>query len=261
MTDRLLELERVAAGYDGSAVVRDIDLSVAPGEIVALLGPNGAGKTTLLRTISGIVRPLAGRGVVVGLDLGGVAPHRLARHGLVHVAEGRSVFAGLTVAEHFRLRSARSQIDADLAYRHFPELRELRDRKAGLLSGGEQQMLALGCAMARGPRLLMVDELSLGLAPAIVGRLLPVIRNFVKDAGVGLLMVEQHVAHALDIADRAIALSHGEIKLAGKAADLRDNSSILVESYLGDVPAAVPTSASAAQCASTAGVASRSVSP
>ena len=239
MTDLRLELSQVTAGYDGAPVVRGIDLRVAGGEIVALLGPNGAGKTTILRTVSGLVRPLAGSVKVLGADASRLSPYRIARRGVAHVAEGRSVFFGLTVAEHFRLGRRGERLDQEHAYEYFPALRDLRDRRVGLLSGGEQQMLALAYALARRPKLLLVDELSLGLAPIIVERMLPVVRRYATETGAGVLLVEQHVELALEVADRGIALSHGDILVEREASTLRHDRKLLVSSYLGQAEGAL----------------------
>jgi branched-chain amino acid transport system ATP-binding protein len=234
MSDPVLSIERLVAGYDGAPVVRDLELTVGAGEVVALLGPNGAGKTTTLRAISGIVRPLRGRIVYAGADTRGVAPERLARRGVAHVPEGRGLFFGLTVAEHFRLGYRGERLDAEQAYEYFPALGELRNRRAGLLSGGEQQMLAVARALARHPRLLLLDELSLGLAPVIVERLLPVVRRYADESGCAVVLVEQHVQLALEIADRGYVLSHGEVVLHRSAQDLRADEQLLVASYLGE---------------------------
>jgi ABC-type branched-subunit amino acid transport system ATPase component len=238
VSDPVLAIEGLAAGYDGAAVVRDLDLTVGAGEVVALLGPNGAGKTTTLKAISGIVRPLGGRIVYAGADTRGVAPERLARQGVAHVPEGRGLFFGLTVAEHFRLGHRGERLDAEQAYRYFPALGELRARAAGLLSGGEQQMLAVARALVRRPRLLLLDELSLGLAPVIVERLLPVVRQYATESGCAVLLVDQHVQLALEIADRGYVLSHGEVVLSRTAQELRADEQLLVASYLGERRAA-----------------------
>ena len=230
----VLELDGLTSGYNGSAVLRDISLTVRPGEVVALLGANGAGKTTTLLTISGIVKPMAGRVAFNGADLKGTSPDGRARIGVAHVPEGRGVFFGLTVAEHFRLAHRGETLDMAAAFRYFPALESLTSRRAGLLSGGEQQQLALGRALARKPKLLMIDELSLGLAPIIVERLLPVVRNYAKDSGCGVLLVEQHVELALTVADRGYVLSHGEITTYGDAATLKANPDLVLSSYLGE---------------------------
>jgi branched-chain amino acid transport system ATP-binding protein len=229
-----LQIEGLTAGYDQAAVIRDVSIDVGPGEVVALLGANGAGKTTTLRVISGIVKPLAGRVSLDGEDLARLSPTDRARRGIAHVPEGRGIFFGLTVAEHFRLGSRGEQPGAELAYEYFPKLHELRDRRTGLLSGGEQQMLAIGRALACRPRVLLLDELSLGLAPVIVESLLPIVRDYARESRCAVLLVEQHVHLALEVADRGYVLSHGEIVLHREADTLRHDHQLLVASYLGE---------------------------
>ena len=234
MSETVLAIDQLTTGYEDAAVIRGLDLTVGHGEVVALLGANGAGKTTTLRAISGIVHPMAGRIEFAGRDLAGVSISRRARLGIAHVPETRGLFFGLTVAEHFRLGHRGERLDADAAYRYFPALAELRERRCGLLSGGEQQMLAVARALARHPKLLLLDELSLGLAPVIVERLLPVVREYAADTACGVLLVEQHIQLALTIADRGYVLSHGEIVLHDRAEALRRNRDLLMASYFGE---------------------------
>jgi ABC-type branched-subunit amino acid transport system ATPase component len=229
-----LEISELSAGYDNVPVVRGLSLVARAGEVVALMGANGAGKTTTLRAISGLVTTTSGTVKLEGADLDGVSPTARARAGIAHVPEGRGIFYGLTVGEHFRigLRPTRQQLDDVLNY--FPALNELQSRRAGLLSGGEQQMLAIACALIQSPKLLLLDELSLGLAPVIVERLLPVVRDLATNHNVAVILVEQHVRLGLEIADRAYVLAHGDLTASGTAEELRNNSDRLVASYLGE---------------------------
>jgi branched-chain amino acid transport system ATP-binding protein len=237
--DALIEVRGLSAGYGGVAVVRGLDLYVGRGEVVALMGANGAGKTTALSAISGLVRCLDGSVRVCGDEVPFGAPHKVASRGLAHVPEDRALFFQLTVAENLRLglrggrRDQRDGLDRALSL--LPELRRLMDRRAGLLSGGEQQMLAVGRALAGSPKVLMIDEMSLGLAPLVVERLLPVIRRIADETGTAVLFVEQHIHLALAIADRAYVLSHGECVLRGSSAEVAARSGMLESSYLGEV--------------------------
>jgi branched-chain amino acid transport system ATP-binding protein len=233
----VLELEDLSAGYDNIPVVRGLSMTVAAGEVVALMGANGAGKTTTLRAISGLVKVMSGEVRLGGASLAGVSPTARAQSGIAHVPEGRGIFFGLTVAEHFRLGMRPTRAMLDEVFSHFPALRPLQDRRAGLLSGGEQQMLAIACALLHRPKLLLLDELSLGLAPVVVERLLPIVRNIADTSGAAVVLVEQHVRLGLEVADRAYVLAHGDVTASGSAAELRSNTDRLVASYLGDVGA------------------------
>ena len=244
-----LVVRDLSAGYRGVPVVRELNLEVRPGEVVALLGPNGAGKTTTLETIAGLNQPISGTIELSGQKVGGTPAHLLAGRGLALVPEGRVLFPGLTVREHLRLAGGRggpggpAKGSASKGGREeellemLPELRKCLGRKAALLSGGEQQMLALGRALVTRPRLLLVDEMSLGLAPVIVDRLIPVLRRAADELGSSVLFVEQHVALALEVADRAYVLTHGRIGLEGPAAELRERRELLAASYLGETAA------------------------
>jgi branched-chain amino acid transport system ATP-binding protein len=226
MSTVALQASGLDAGYGRVAVIRGVDLEVRVGEVVALLGPNGAGKTTTVRALAGLLPAMAGEVRLHGRAVR--APlHVRARQGLSLVTERRAVIRSLTVLENLRVARA----DVIEAFRIFPQLAEHRGRKAGLLSGGQQQMLALARALARRPRVLLVDELSLGLAPMIVGGLLDAVRSAADD-GTAVLLVEQHVAKALRIADRASVLRRGRIVLEGPAADFRGHTADIALAYM-----------------------------
>ncbi|HEY2651493.1 MAG TPA: ATP-binding cassette domain-containing protein [Solirubrobacteraceae bacterium] len=229
-----MEIHGLSAGYGGTEVIRGLSLAVGAGEVVALLGPNGAGKSTTLRAVSGLVRASAGSIMLDGIDIVGKRPSEIARLGVAHVAESHAVFSGLTVDEHFRTRPRGEQLDIELAWELFPALKKLRSRRVGTLSGGERQMLALARALTRRPGLLLLDELSLGLAPVVVERLLPIVADVATQNECGVVLVEQHVDLGLEIADRGYVLAHGELVLKGDAEHLRTNRALLAASYLGE---------------------------
>ena len=248
----LLEVEGLRAGYGRLPVIFGIDLTVSEGEIVALLGLNGAGKTTTLRAISGMIPALGGRVSFGGEDVTGQSAERIARRGLVHVPEGRGIFPNLRVDESLRLAAALAKLDGaeasrrvEEAYATFPSLERRRTQAAGTLSGGEQQMLALARALIWRPRLLMVDEMSQGLAPAIVDQLFEIVGAF-RDNGTALILVEQFVTRALAVADRAYVVEKGEIGYSGTAAALAADEEFVRSSYLGDTAEPVPVGAPAA---------------
>jgi branched-chain amino acid transport system ATP-binding protein len=231
-----IRIEGLVAGHDGVPAVRDLDLHVEEGELVALLGPNGAGKSTTLWTVAGVLPIISGTIEVLGQTVRGKSAHALARRGLALVPEDRGLFYQLTASENLWLhRHRRSSITPSLIFEYFPTLEQIVGRRAGLLSGGEQQMLALGCALIAQPRVLMIDEMSLGLAPIIVERLLPVVRRVADETGMAVLLVEQHVQAALGVVDRGYVLSHGRLMMEGTAAELLGSVELLEASYLGDV--------------------------
>jgi branched-chain amino acid transport system ATP-binding protein len=230
----VLDVRKLCCGYGASVVVRDLDLHVGAGEVVALLGANGAGKTTTLLTLAGVLPAMAGEVVALGERVEHWPAPRLARHGVVLLPDDRGLFPKLTVRENMALANARRGQTSD-ALDVFPELKDRLGTPAGLLSGGQQQMLAIARALARRPRLLMIDELSFGLSPVAVQRLAPIVRNVADETGAGVLLVEQHVHLGLSVADRAYVLSHGALALSGPASALRDDAALLHESYLGAV--------------------------
>jgi branched-chain amino acid transport system ATP-binding protein len=233
----MLELHQVTAGYGAFTALWDVSLRVAQGEAVAVVGPNGAGKTTLLRAISGLIAPRAGRIAFEGAELAGHPAYEIVAHGIAHVPEGRRLFPQLTVAENLKmgafLPSARAHFRESLerVYALFPVLAERPTQRAGSLSGGEQQMLAVGRALMSRPKLILFDEPSMGLAPVMVLRLFDLIRR-VREEGYTILVVEQNVRQVLKLVDRAYLLEVGRIKIEGRAADLAEQDFVR-QAYVG----------------------------
>ena len=233
----MLELHQVTAGYGAFTALWEVSLRVAQGEAVAVVGPNGAGKTTLLRAISGLIAPRAGRIAFEGAELAGRPAYEIVAHGIAHVPEGRRLFPQLTVAENLKmgafLPSARAHFRESLerVYALFPVLAERPTQRAGSLSGGEQQMLAVGRALMSRPKLILFDEPSMGLAPVMVLRLFDLISR-VREVGFTILIVEQNVRQVLKLVDRAYLLEVGRIKIEGRAADLAEQDFIR-QAYVG----------------------------
>jgi branched-chain amino acid transport system ATP-binding protein len=236
MSTPLIRTIDLVAGYGQSKVVRDLNITVNAGEVVCLLGANGAGKSTSLLTIAGAIPSLGGEVEVLGEKVVSGRAHQVARRGLSIVPEGRGLFYRLTTAENLRLRRHRqSTVSVEEVLELFPALRPLMNRRSALLSGGEQQMLALAGALLSDPKVVMIDEMSLGLAPIIVEQLLPIVRRIADERNVGVLLVEQHVSAALSISDRGYVLAHGRVTAEGNAEQLRKDAKMLEDSYLGDL--------------------------
>ncbi len=233
----LLELHDLHVAYGAIDAVRGVSFQVEQGRIVTLIGANGAGKSTTLRTISGLLRPKQGEIVFDGQPIHGLPPHKIVGRGVVHVPEGRGIFANLTVAENLDLgaypRRDQRQVraDRDRALELFPRLRERLQQNAGTLSGGEQQMLAIARALVSGPRLLLMDEPSLGLAPQVMQTIFRVIRD-INALGTTILLVEQNAHMALQVAHEAYVLETGELAMHGPAADLARSDEVR-KAYLG----------------------------
>ena len=228
----MLELRGVTAGYGSHTVLRDVDLVVPDHSVVALLGPNGAGKTTLLRVASGLLRPSAGHLLVDGQDATGWASHQLAGAGVCHVPEGRGIFRALSVRDNLRLQ-ANPAVDIDpiqAASEAFPRLGERLDQRAGTMSGGEQQMLALAHSYLAGSRTVLLDEVSMGLAPKIIDEIFEYLRRLAAQ-GAALLLVEQYVGRALELADFVYILNKGRVQFVGESDELGEEQ--ILASYLG----------------------------
>ena len=231
----MLEVKGLVAGYD-TAILHGLDLAIAAGEVVAVLGANGVGKTTLNRALSGLLKPIAGSIIFDGQDITGTAPSAIVAAGLIHVPEGRRVFPNMSVEDNLRLgsyRRGRSHRVANFArvYALFPRLHERRNQHAGTLSGGEQQMLAIGRGLMGEPRLLVLDEPSLGLSPKLVEGMFALIAD-IASQGLAVLLVEQNVVQSLELAQRAYVMENGRITLSGPSAELMANPA-LQNTYLG----------------------------
>ncbi len=230
----LLQVNSLTTGHNGVAVVHDVNLMVERGEVVALLGANGAGKTTLLHTIAGLLPTINGTVFFNDQPVTGLSTHQIVRQGLSLLPENRGIFYQLTVAENLRLYKRQGgAVKVEEVFEYFPALKPLVERKAGLLSGGEQQMLSLGCRFIADPKLMLIDEMSLGLAPIIFQRMLPVLTQFAADRGVGVLLVEQHVHLALKSSSRAYVLNRGELTFSGTANALQNQRQFLESNYMG----------------------------
>jgi len=230
----LLRLRNVDARYGRFVALSNVSLIVPEGAVVALLGPNGAGKSTMLRTISGMLPAAAGRIEFAGRRIDRLPDHRIAKLGLAHIPEGRGIFPGLTVRENLlmaRYAASNGQERLGRVFELFPVLERRRSQTAGTLSGGEQQMLSMARAVITNPRMLMIDELSLGLAPRLVSQLFDDVAA-IRDSGTTILLVEQYVRHALKLADIVVILHKGKVRFIGEPGEL-EHDETLVESYLG----------------------------
>jgi branched-chain amino acid transport system ATP-binding protein len=233
----MLELTGVRAGYGSFQALFDVALEVRAGEAVGVIGPNGAGKTTLMRVISGLIRPTAGTIAMEGVDLLATPPHRIVEVGIAHVPESRRLFPRMTVEDNLKMGGfapaarAKFRQRLEIVYELFPRLRERSRQLAGSMSGGEQQMCAIGRALMSEPKLLLLDEPSAGLAPVVVDQVFALLRK-IRAGGVTVLIVEQNVQQVLRVVDRAYLLKAGSIRAAGAAADLLASAS-LREAYLG----------------------------
>ena len=236
----LLECRGLDAGYlKGRPVVRGFDLALQPGQVTALLGPNGAGKTTVLLTVAGLQPSLGGEVLLEGAALSKGNARSAASKGVILVPDDRALFTGLTTRDNLALCRRRGGTTIDQVMEYFPALQKRFKVEAGKLSGGEQQMLAVGRALMLDPRVLLIDEMSMGLAPVIVEDLLPIVRRVATETNAAVVLVEQHVRLVLGVSDHAVVLAHGATVLDRPAAELRADPGVLERAYLGDAPAPV----------------------
>ncbi|GAA3512841.1 ABC transporter ATP-binding protein [Aeromicrobium panaciterrae] len=231
--DDMFVCSGLGAGYGSIEVVRRFDLTAAGGSVVAILGPNGAGKTTLLNTLAGLLPALHGSVSVAGQTVKNGRPADASDAGIVLVPDDRALFTALTVEDNLLAARGRHGTTVDSAFDRFPALATRRKLTAGNLSGGEQQMLAVARALMQEPRVLLLDEMTMGLAPIIVEELMPTVRRVAEDTGAVVVLVEQHVHLALEVADRALVLVHGEVVLDRTAAELAADPTLLESAYLG----------------------------
>jgi branched-chain amino acid transport system ATP-binding protein len=233
MTNPILELRNIRASYGSIEVLHGVNLSIGRGEVVALLGPNGAGKSTMIKVVCGLLRPTSGQLIVGGRDVTGAAASSLARSVLCTIPEGRCIFPNLTVRENLLMATYSGHKLSDIeesTYARFPRLSERRTQLAGTMSGGEQQMLSLARALATDPVILLLDELSMGLAPLIVAELYQQVAAIAAE-GVSVLVVEQFARTVLGVADQAVLLAHGKVQVSGKASEIGED--VLAGAYLG----------------------------
>ena len=231
----MLKIDDIHVYYGAIHAIKGVSFEVKEGEIVALIGANGAGKSTILKTVSGLMHPRSGKIEFMGQDISHVDSYKLLRHGLAHVPEGRRIFLQMSVQENLEMgafiRKEVSQKDLDMVFNYFPRLKERRKQVAGTLSGGEQQMLAMSRALMSHPKLMMLDEPSMGLAPILVDQIFDIIKQLHKD-GTTILLVEQNASKALQIADRAYVLETGKVTLSGTGIELAQSDDVR-KAYLG----------------------------
>jgi branched-chain amino acid transport system ATP-binding protein len=249
----LLEIKNVSAAYGAVQALRDVSISVAEGEVVCLVGANGAGKSSLINVCSGIVRPWHGKVYLDGMSMDDVPPEAVVSHGIVQVPEGRQVFASLTVSENLELGAYWRQSDGDIkvdtnrVYELFPRLAERRNQQAGLMSGGEQQMLAIGRALMAKPRILLLDEPSMGLAPLIVANIFETLLRLNRESGLTILLVEQNARAAMKLSHRAYMLATGRVVQSGTAKEMMaslGSQTAFIGTFPNEIPAVTSSSTS-----------------
>jgi branched-chain amino acid transport system ATP-binding protein len=238
-SDAAFEVQALSAGYGSVTVVRKLDISLAEGQVLALLGPNGAGKTTLMNTLAGLLPRMGGEVFVAGKPLHKGRPGAANRAGIVLVPDDRALFTTLSVRDNLQIAHRKGAPGVDAMMEIFPALEKRLKVTAGALSGGEQQMLAVARGMVQNPRVLLIDEMSMGLAPVIVADLLPVVRRIADDTKAVVILVEQHVKLALEVADQAIVMVHGNVMLSGPASEIAADTARMEAAYLGEAAPAL----------------------